>query len=798
MSWPTDPDTDEAPTPAAARPARPPADEGLVEDDEESIDLGRFVVALLKHKWLILAIIAVVTAASAFYASNEPRRYRASAQVLLDPPQPDISPVKGVKRGKTEINTAKEAALVKSRELARKAVKRLNLQNNPRFVSSGDRANGAVNLIKRQLAQALEDAPDKVGGGTTKPSDGDSGIASGQPAPPTSVLAQRYLGGLSVNINGNTGIMRVTYTSGDPQFAATAANTTAELYRQRKKKAQGRAVREANAWLRERVNDAREKLLESEQALEDLRQRKGLTETAAKSLPSKQLSRLNDRLLDAETEANKIRTRYQQAKRLLQKEASAENIGQVLQSDLIQRLRVQRLNLNQKIAQLKTRYREEHPKIQNARSELRNINDKIRSEAKAITENFKFKLEVLQDRIQRLKDQIAKVEKEVERLRKAEGKVRTLESEVQANRDLYRTLLQRLQETSLREQMKPEAEASIINRAQPPSGPFYPNEKVFISAALLGSSILACALAIGLEFLRRGVGSLSELASAVDVRPLAVLPHEKPPRKSSLVESSRKLEATTYVDAVRGLRQVLLLREYGEPLPCLLVTSPWAGDGKTTVAHSLAALTQSLGTKCLVVECHRGEGHDLLRSDYEDGWIQHLEDGKPLADIVLTHPEGGFDFLPAGRSTERAYDLQASQNFAEVINGLRPHYDTIILDAPSLLDDIRILSHPDLFDDTLLLLRANVTPETAISYASRRLAEAGVRNVGAALNMVDMRDYERRESGEYRATLDRPGRKLPQPKRPLTARLLPFVGGLLAVLGAAALVAERLVGLPPG
>lgn len=800
-------------TPPTARQAGPPPEEAVGDDDEESIDLGRFLVALLRFKWLIVGIVALAAAGSAYYASQEPERYRATAQILLDPPEPEITPVKNVgRKGKSEINATKEAALLTSRELAREAVKRLNLAENPLFVGDGRKDGGAMAAIKRQLTRALGNAPGQVVGAMTRDTQvaaktTDRVTPSKQPAPPTSVLAQRYLSGLSVNINSESGIMRVSYTSGDPEFAATAANTTAELYLGRKKEARGRAIRNANAWLRERVNEARRDLLESEQALEDLRQRKGLTESASNSLASKQLARLNDRLLQAETRASKLRTQYDQAQRLLEENASVDNMGKILESDLIKRLRVQRLDLTQKISKLRTRYRDKHPKIENAKSELKNINQKIRDEAKAITENIKFELEVLEDRIARLNSQVSKAEKRVEKLRKAEGQVRTLESEVQANRDLYRTLLQRLQETNLQGQMKPQAEASIINRAKTPAAPFYPNEKVFVSAAVLGSSILACALAIGLEFLRRGVGSLSELRSTANVEPLGILPAEKPERHKTFAEISRAVEATPYVDSLRRLRQTLLLQEQGEPLPCLLVTSPWAGDGKTTTAHSLAALTHTMGNSCIVVECHRGEGHEILRGPQETGWIQHLEDGKALDQIIEAHPEGGFDILPAGRTTERAYDLQASRAFADLVSQLKTHYDTVIVDAPAILDDMRLFAHPEIYDYVLMMVRANTTPKNALSYAVRRVAEVGIREFGAVLSIVDMRDYERRESGEYRAALDRPGRKLPKQKTGglsslsglggIAFKLLPFAGGILAVLGVVAMLAERLIALPP-
>ena len=788
---------------ASRRVARAVSEEAFPDDDEEGVDLGRFLTALVTYKWLILAIVAIATTATGYYASNEPPKYRAVAEILLNPPEPNVSAFQEVRRQPAEFQPETEAALLRSRDLAREAVDRLNLRENLLFTSGeSPERNRAVAALKRQLTSAFDDAATGLSGTMARPADsqtastGSSSVTRpANPAPPVAVLAERYIEGLSVRTSGESRILRVIYTSSDPEFTATAANATAELYIERKREAQGRAVQDANTWLQERVREARDNLLRSERELEDMRQSEGLSESAATSMPSQQLARLNDRLLDAQTEASQLRTRLEQARTLMSDKATLENVGQILESDLIQRLRVQRLNLNQEIAKLKTRYLEKHPKIQNARAEMSNINEKIHSEARSITRNIAFELKVHEERISRIKRQISGTEDQVQKLREAEGRIRTLESEVEANRDLYRTLLKRLQQTNLQEQLKPRAEASIINRAQTPPAPFYPNEKVFVSAALLGSGMLACALAIGLEFMRRGVGSLSELKGKVDLEALGAIPWERPERGGSLVSTAGDLRLTPYVDSLRRLRQTMVVRDHGATLPCILVTSAWPGEGKTTVARSLAALNSALGRSCVVVECHLGEGHELRRSEHDTGWIQHLEYNKALDDVLQTDTAGQFHILPAGRTTEQAYDLQASEAFPQLLNRLRETYDTIIVDAPSILDDTRILAHPESFDYTLLLVRANSTPIAAISYATRQMHDVGLSEVGAALTMVNMRDYDRRESGEYRATLDRPSRRLVARRTFPVA--LPMAAGALTFLGAVAMIVQRLLAIPP-
>ena len=66
-----------------------------------------------------------------------------------------------------------------------------------------------------------------------------------------------YLGGLSVVPEESSRVITVQYNSPDPQMAALAANTTAEIYILDQLSTRGEATLQATEWLSERVNEMR-------------------------------------------------------------------------------------------------------------------------------------------------------------------------------------------------------------------------------------------------------------------------------------------------------------------------------------------------------------------------------------------------------------------------------------------------------------------------------------------------------------------------------------------------------------
>ena len=176
------------------------------------------------------------------------------------------------------------------------------------------------------------------------------------------------------------------------------------------------------------------------------------------------------------------------------------------------------------------------------------------------------------------------------------------------------------------------------------------------------------------------------------------------------VTSPRSFEADQY----RILRHFLAQSD----LPArkvLGVTSPAAGDGKTTTAVNLAiTLAQSAGARVLLIDAD-------LRRPFVGTSLGLDEQGEPglaataldptleLSQIVTTTPFN-LDVVLAGPSTPNAYRLFDSPRVGKLLEEARSQYDHIVLDTPPILlvPDCRLMSQ--WVDGFLVVVSAHRTP----------------------------------------------------------------------------------------
>ncbi|MFQ5737596.1 MAG: CpsD/CapB family tyrosine-protein kinase [Acidobacteriota bacterium] len=188
----------------------------------------------------------------------------------------------------------------------------------------------------------------------------------------------------------------------------------------------------------------------------------------------------------------------------------------------------------------------------------------------------------------------------------------------------------------------------------------------------------------------------------------------------------------------RLLRARLGHWQAAKKLKTLLVTSALPQDGKSLVAANLAtALAGQKGCNVLLLEgdLRRRGLRSLLGINAWSGLSECLHEGSdPLSAIRRIEPLGFF-LLPAGKAPTNPVELLQSQRFADVMRGLMPYFDWILIDSPpaSPLADTPVLkTHADA---TLLVVRAGVTPREEIEEAVQLLGSQHV--IGFVLNAAD-------------------------------------------------------------
>lgn len=192
----------------------------------------------------------------------------------------------------------------------------------------------------------------------------------------------------------------------------------------------------------------------------------------------------------------------------------------------------------------------------------------------------------------------------------------------------------------------------------------------------------------------------------------------------------------------RTLRYIVehLRKESG--LQVVAVTSPAAGDGKTTTAINLAgALAQSPETRVLLMDA------DLRRPTLEgnlgmdstsdsSGLVEALLDPSfALRDAVQFLPTFNLAVLSRGNSAIPPHEVLKLPRLGELLAEAREQYDFIVLDTPPMLPvpDCRLLAK--LIDGFILVVAAHKTPRKLLEETLNVMDQAKL--VGLVLNRDD-------------------------------------------------------------
>ncbi|RDD63176.1 GumC family protein [Ferruginivarius sediminum] len=743
------------------------------------IDLRFLFGVLRRHKVLIIGLVSLITVCAALYVSQLTPLYRADAQIVLDPDRRNIVPVQKVVGDlSVDWQTAEtEAAVIASHELAREAVLRLQLADselfNPEPKAGEAESRGMVALFKDLLRQGtanlrvwLQDVgvlaapppPRRAGDGTAAQTVREPWeqvpATESNTDPLIERLTSQYLAGLSVFASERSRVITVRYISTDPRFAAVAANTTAALYIESQAETKTEVTNKAGDWLRGRVEEVQARLLESRSRLHEFRQQSGLGNGSGPSLPAQQLAQLNSQLVNARGNMAEVRARYEQVQQLLKNPGEIETAAAVLDSDLIEQLRVQEIRLNRRVAELETQFRDSHPKMINARAELANLQDRIENEVGKIASNLGNEYQVAQVRVRNLETEIARLQSRIDELNDAEVKLQTLQSEVDANEELYRTLLQRLKETSVQEDTIQQPDARIINQAQPPGGPFYPNKKIFVAMAFIVSAGLAVCLAFLLEYLDAGFRSLTQMENQTGHPSLGLVPAVKLRRNQQPHSTLALRQGSIFAESIRTLRTSLMLAPGGKRPSVVMVTSSVPHEGKTSTTLSLAAQMVQTGQRCIVVDCDLRVANLGGYLGFADrlGLSDFLAGNARLDEVIEVDPASGVHFITAGSEVYHPDELLGSDVMVNLVRALAQEYETVILDTPPVLAVSDALLLAGKADAVVYLVHWGKTKRELVQRGLQHLAAVGAPYIGLVLSHVDLRkhaQYDYTDSGQY-------------------------------------------------
>lgn len=700
------------------------------DEDESSplgnIDLIALFFAVYEKKWYIAAFALLVTTAAYFSVQSIQSRYQATATLLLGGGQANLVSIRDVYEAGAQRREflMTQVEMLRSRGIAERVVSSLDLEKHSNF-----------------NAPTSPTFTEKVKGW--------AGIEPEEKRVDPELEARRkrerivnvIVKNIKVSPVRNTQLIKISFESYSPQLAAAIPNAVADAYIAEQHSVRTDVTAKATSWLSERLEGLRDKLEESERALNVFQQQEDLVDLqGVRGLASQELNETMDQLLEAKRNLKESQSLYNQVRRKDVPEESLLNQPEVLNHPLIQAARQAETTAQLGVTELARRYGPKHPSMQAAQDELESARAQLRSEIRKLVSSIEIDYLQAREKVETLESELSGAKTDLQVVAQKEIRYDELKREIEANRQLYNTFLTRFKET--REVSGYEAvTARLADPAITPRRPLASKKRLLVLLAFVASAGLGVAVAVLLDLLKSGIRDPQDVGRKLGLPLLGLVPDLINEKNEGLpLYAYFDSELGQFSEAIRSLRTGVVLSRLNEKAEILCVTSSAPAEGKSTISVNLAF---SLGQleKVLLIDA------DMRRPSL--GRRFEIAPSRPgLADLLLGQfsPEeciirdkkSGVDIIPAGIRPEDPQRLLGSVEFQNILKELRGKYDRIIIDTPPVqaVSDVLVISR--LACSLLYVVRAEETRVGVVRAGISRLINLGIKPEGVILNGVTM------------------------------------------------------------
>jgi|UPI000478D55B capsular exopolysaccharide synthesis family protein len=584
---------------------------------------------------------------------------------------------------------------------------------------------------------------------------------------------------LTVKNPPDTRLITVTFLNPNPQLAARIANALVDEYV--KFESESRSSREATQWLETQLQELKQKMDDSQQALSDYERETGLNSLLLNSIGASggagavthipvldKLDALNQELTQAEanrvakeaiyhlTQTKDSNIVADLASSSLPQIATSSAITQGNGLELLQNLRQQKAQLELAYSDASTKYGARNPRILELQSQLANVNKQIADELEQINLRARNDYALALKNEEGLRAAFAAQQAAASKLNESTVKLQMLAQQASSSRQLYEALYGQLQEANVQAGLRA-TNIKIADSARPSATPARPNPPLYVAIGLAAGMLFGVSTAFLREHMDETVRTHLQLQPLTRLPVLASVPrvHDSlPEQKSERGFLPKRIGKTSpllakpksaLAESYRTLRTSIALAAAGRPLHTLLVTSPLAGEGKTSVSYNVAIAFACAGKKVLLVDAdlRHPQLHEYFNCSQSPGLSEVLADDKPSAALIQPHPTvRNLFLLPAGEASAATSELLGSAKLDDLLSVLKQSYGLIIIDSAPVLLTADAVALAAKVDATLGVVRAGVTNKVAVERAASVLERASSRAMGFVLNGVNTDSVE--------------------------------------------------------
>ncbi|MEW6353096.1 MAG: chain length determinant protein tyrosine kinase EpsG [Pseudomonadota bacterium] len=193
-------------------------------------------------------------------------------------------------------------------------------------------------------------------------------------------------------------------------------------------------------------------------------------------------------------------------------------------------------------------------------------------------------------------------------------------------------------------------------------------------------------------------------------------------------------------EALRSLRNQLLLRKFSVEYKTRVVISPERGEGRSYVAANLAVAFAQLGGNTLLIDAdlRNPRQHNIFNLNNGIG-LSTVLSGRMGAETIQNVPFFmNLSVLTAGPIPPNPLELLSRAAFGQLMHELSNHYDAILIDTPAgeyNADAQAIMAQAAAaYATALVVVRKNTTHLARAKNFLKRIRAANVEVAGAVFN----------------------------------------------------------------
>jgi capsular exopolysaccharide synthesis family protein len=691
--------------------------------EQKAVPLAHYLWILRRHRWKIIAFVFACVTATLIVSARLTPIYESTVTVDID--RQMASAIIGQEATRAPMNDADQflatqVKLIQSDSVLRPVAQQYHLVNVERDASD---------ITPEKTTEAEDEAP---------------------------ILLKK----LKVTRPPNTYLLLVSYRSSDPHLAANVANAVARSYVEHTYNIRFRSSASLADFMEKQLEELKAKMERSSAALAQFERELNVINPEEKtSILSARLLQLNTEYTNAQTD----RVRKESAWSSVQS-GTLESAQVSTQGENLKTISAKLDEARQKFADVKTHYGPNHPEYRKAAVQVDEVERQLQQSRKNAAQRVEVEYRESLDREAMLRKAVAETKAEFDHLNTRSFEYQALKREADADKTLYEELVRKIKEAGINAGFQ-NSSIRIADPARAAVKPVFPDLKLNVLLAFLFSTLLSVGFAVLSDVLDSSVRDPEQISNLFQMDVMGSLPLVKTWRRSltsavtgeanttALARPDENPQAdgersvSTFEEAVRTLRNSILLGTFDRQLKSLMITSATPAEGKTTTAVHLAIAHAQQKHKTLLIDCdlRRPGVHTKLGINPETGLAAVLQNGMQWRDKLLRLPDlPDLDILPTGFSSRRGADL-IGRRLPEILEDAAREYDLVVVDSPPILGFPEPLQMAASVDGVVMVAKAGETNRKAVGSAINTLQRVRANIVGLVLNSVtsDMSDSYR-------------------------------------------------------